>query len=70
MIEGAMELGHMRALEKIVAQASADGIKVLQIEAQFANAGLQRFAEKEATRLGGVFASNGLGDTITFVLGH
>lgn len=70
MIRGQIPVGELRgALSSILKSARADGVRVLQIEATFANEALEKFAVKQVEKLGGTVSSAGGKDTITFVLG-
>jgi hypothetical protein len=56
------------ALPNIVAAARAQGVATLQIEASFANSGLEKFATSTTKALGGTYSSVGGRDLMTFVL--
>jgi hypothetical protein len=64
-----LPVGEVRsALGNIVQQATADGMKTLQIVGRFANERLADFVFKQASALGGQISASGGVDTITFVL--
>jgi RHS repeat-associated protein len=69
-IAGKIPTGEIRgALQKILGQAGAEGVRTLQIEGRFANEALQRLVTNLAERLGGRVSSSGGMDLLTFILG-
>ena len=69
MIRGKIPVGELRAaLSNMLKSAKAGGVRVLQIEATFANEGLEKLATAQAKKLGGTVSTAGGKDTITFII--